>query len=106
MAAGEDAPQSPAAPQAPPAQPLRDYGWQLPPRDLTPQPGSAPASRSARLTVPAPVYSAPSDRSDGPKGPRIVPRIVLAGTQRGPSPVIVRSTTAMLSWSIEVGPRP
>jgi len=108
----EGAPQSAGEGQQAPAAALalRDYGWQLPQREMSLLPGSPAASpRTARLTVPAPLSTASSERTARSRWTQIVPHILLTSTPTGTrppagSPPSTGRATPMLSWSIEMGP--
>lgn len=84
------------------AQQLRNYGWELRRPGSQAQAGtSGSSSQPDRIVLPAPVYSASSDRAGPPKWIRGGPRLV-----RGRPPVGSHPSAQgplVLSWSLEMG---
>jgi beta-lactamase regulating signal transducer with metallopeptidase domain len=94
---GEVQGQSPAY-----ARGLRNYGWELPRSGFQVQTGTgASSSQPDRIALPAPVYSASSDRTGPPKWSRNVPRLVRGRPPTGSHPSA--QGPVVLSWSLEVG---
>jgi hypothetical protein len=96
--------ESPGDVQPPAVAPaLRDYGWQLPRRDLDVRANSrVTPAQAGRLAAPPPVYAS-DERAGRPRWSQIAPRLLLPD-----KPSLLHPTTArvapMLSWSIETGP--